>query len=109
MAKWEPVAETPQNTYYIDYDAIREDGNIRKLWSIRDYKQRSQSGAMSSRLREEFNCKEEKQKLLSLTTFSESMARGDVVLDVPNTGNDWENILPGSAAEVILDAICAKP
>ena len=107
-SEWVKVGESINgSSFYIDLETIRKDGNQRKVWSVRDFKQRDNNGQMSSRSRDEFDCKGERQRMLSLTTHDEPMTRGKTLLSGQVNG-DWADIPPGTVVETILKIVCAK-
>ena len=107
-AGWEEVGESStETTFYIDRATIRKDGNLRRMWSLTDLKQRDKNGEMSRRSKSEYDCKGERMRYLALSTHSESMAGGKTLL---NEGEEemWRAIPPGTAAEAILEMACAQ-
>jgi hypothetical protein len=79
MAEWVQYAETEQIVYYIDAATIRRDGNFRKVWLVQDLKQRQKYGAMSRRFLQEFDCKKERFRFLSISVHSGPMASGETL------------------------------
>ena len=106
-AGWEKVYTTATATHYVDRASIRKDGNLRRMWSLTDLKQRDKNGEMSRRSKSEYDCKGERMRYLALSTHSESMAGGKTLL---NEGEEemWRAIPPGTAAEAILEMACAQ-
>lgn len=109
LAKWVKV-DTAANgsfSYYIDPASIRKEGNFRKVWVIQDLKQRHEEGEMSRRSRDEYDCKEERRRILASSAHSDPMAGGLTLLsnDDPDT---WSAIPPGSMGETMLKRVCAK-
>ena len=112
-AEWVKVTENDKATFYIDLATIRKDGGFSKVWAIQDMKQRDKGGSMSWRALFEYDCKDERYRVLSSTTHSEAMAQGSVaqgnVVGPINTPNSlWEYIPPGIPAEKALRIVCAK-
>ena len=108
-AEWVNVGGSNMFNSYIDPATIRKDGNLRKVWSIQDLKQRYKNGEMSRRAKEEYDCQGERSRLLSLSFHSEPMA-GGTTLSSNNFENPdhWTQIPPDSAGEIILKIVCAK-
>jgi hypothetical protein len=108
-AGWVLVAQTNNIDSYIDPSTIRNDGVMRKLWVIKDLKQRNSSGWMSVRVRQEYDCKEERYRSLSSSLYAEPMAGGTVMfaqnLEKPDS---WIHIPPGTDAEAIMKTVCAR-
>ena len=106
-AEWVKVSETDGNFFYIDPATIRRDGNLRKVWTINDLKQRHKDGTMSRRALYEFECKEERHRLLSISAHSDPMASGKV-LEIDSEPDKWSYIAPNTPGENILRRVCAK-
>ena len=62
---------------------------------------------LSSKTQWEFDCKEEKLRILALTWFSGQMGSGKVVFSGSETGKG-EPIQPGSIAESLWKIACGK-
>jgi len=107
-AGWVEVAESKVLSLYIDPTTIRKDGNLRKVWEIQDLKQRNKDGELSRRARIEYDCKNERSRPLSLTTFSEPMANGMSLFQSRAESNQWDDIPPRSLAEAVLKIVCAN-
>jgi hypothetical protein len=106
-AKWLMYFEDKTITYYYDPATIRKDGNMRLVWRVQELKQRTADGEKSRRMRIEYDCKEERYKILSASTHSEPMAEGKA-LYAENRDNIWKVIPPASASEAMFKIVCAK-
>jgi hypothetical protein len=108
-AGWERVGESDTGIFYVDRATIRKDGNLRRMWSVEDLKQRNESGAMSRRLRYEYDCKGERSRILALSTHTEPMADGKTLyITTGDLNESWDEIPPGSAIEKLLATACAR-
>lgn len=107
-AEWVLVSESTNARLYIDPATIRREGTLRKYWKLTDLKVRDKDGDMSWRTRAETDCKEERERFTSLTTFSESMLGGRVTRtsDFPN--DEWRDIAPGTVMATVMRYVCAK-
>ena len=108
LAEWTRVETAGENTFYIDYTSIRKDGNRRAVWEIQDLNQRSTKGVMSRRSRNEYDCNAEKNRILSISVHSESMAGGETLASGTASAPTWGDISPGSPFDRILKIVCAK-
>jgi hypothetical protein len=104
---WEEVATTASGTFYVDRATLRKDGNLSKIWEITDNKQRTKNGSISSRMRNEYDCKNERYRFLALSTHPEPMAGGKPIF---SDGEDqmWTAIPPGSVSEMVMKIVCAQ-
>ena len=106
-AKWVMYFEAKTITYYYDPATIRKDGNMRQVWRVQELKQRIADGEKSRRMRIEYNCKEERYRILSASIHSEPMAEGKVIYSEIKD-NIWTVIPPASASEAMFKIVCAK-
>ena len=107
-ADWVQVAEREDMVLYIDPETIRKDGDLRRVWQIQNYKQRDKNGEMSSRVRIEYDCKQERYRMLSLNTRSGPMASGTSLFQSSSEDIQWRDIPPGNLVEIVLKIVCAK-
>lgn len=106
-AEWVFVAETDEDFFYIDPATIRKDGNMRRVWRLTSFKQPSKDGTLSHRDRSEFDCTQERYRILELSAHSEPMAGGKVTAIEKGDGL-WDEIAPGTPVEEMLNLLCAK-
>ena len=107
-ADWVKVAVAENgNTSYIDPTRVRKDGTFRKVWEIYDLKQRNKDGVMSFRFLMMYDCKDERFRFLSISTHSEPMAGGDLLLS-DNSLSDWNYVPPGSLVETKYNFACSN-
>lgn len=104
-AGWEEVYTTAEVTVYVDRATIRNDGNLRMMWSLINNKQRNKDGGMSLRMRNEYDCKGERRRYLALSGHAEPMAGGKVLFSHGENGT-WRSIPPGTADEAVLKIVC---
>lgn len=106
-AEWVEVSETDNSIYYIDPATIRKDGNLRRVWTIQDLKQRHKDGEMSRRGLYEYDCKEERFRILSISEHSDPMARGKTLFSDSEPGK-WIHTPPETPSQTMLRIVCAK-
>ncbi len=113
MAEWVEIAgsaegtdETEVITVYADPETILKTGNRVKIWSLTDYKiTEEESRATSARQKDEYDCKEKKQRILFIAFYSGHMGKGETIL-IDNERGDWQQPLAGSIDEAILEFAC---
>ena len=69
----------------------RSNGDITKSWKVQD----------------EFDCKDNKLRMLSYIAYSEHMGKGEIVPNDVAT-NQWEPVVPGSIGEALWKYACGK-
>ena len=107
IAEWTRVFDTDLTIFYIDLGTIRKDGRFRKVWEMQDQKIRHENGVLSSRYRIEYDCKEERNRILSFTSYSGSMGSGKDLITGSST-YPWNDIPPKTAFEGNLKIVCAN-
>jgi len=107
-AEWVEVTRgSNENVFYIDPATIRKEGNRRKVWGITDLKKAGFSGELSRKYRKEFDCKEERVRILNISAYSKSMGAGDVLV-IDNGIGEWQEIAPETVDETLLKRVCGK-
>lgn len=74
---WRQVAEKDIGKYYIDFDSIKNENGLVYYTDLVDFIEPFK-GDYSAISRYVVDCKNQNQKWLSITTFSESMGKGDI-------------------------------
>jgi len=112
-AEWTQSAGNDEVVIYVDRATIRRNGNLVKMWELKDFKtvQKSSSGAresyFSEKAQNEYDCKEEKMRLLAFSWFSGKMGTENVVFS-DSDPDKWEPIQPASVAETTWKIACGK-
>lgn len=106
MAGWVQVGEGASGKKtYIDPQTIKKDGNLRRVWVIVNFPTADKDGIHSRRVLDEYDCKGERWRALSLSLHSEPMADGRVINSY-NATSEWDYIPPGTIAETIFKFVC---
>lgn len=115
MAEWVEVGTTDGYLVYADPTSIHKVGDIVKMWSMLDYKiaieftlsLRSRIYVRSYRRQTEYDCKEEKQRILYVELLSGNMGSGETVFTA-HKEDDWIPILPGTTNLIFWKYACGK-
>lgn len=116
MAEWIYITETDdevadEDAYvvYADPDTIQRTLNIVKMWGIFDYRIVAKNGAKSEKRKVEYNCKQRKARMLSVSFHSKQMGRGVILatLNKKELNHHWEEVSPGSIVEASLKFACS--
>ena len=54
-AEWVKFAEIEQTVFYLDPATIQRNGNLRRVWQLRDWKVRNSDGQLSARILREYD------------------------------------------------------
>ena len=98
-------------TVYVDRDTIRRKGNLVKMWQLYDYKTvQTVAGdsLLSIQRYNEYDCTEERTRMLAYTWFSSNMGRGRVVYKTADE-QQWEPVVPRSIDRSLWKVACSKP
>jgi hypothetical protein len=97
-------------TVYVDPDTIRRKGDLVKMWQLYDYKTvQTVAGdsLLSFKRYNEYDCTEERTRMLAYTWFSGNMASGRVVYSTPDE-QQWEQVVPRSINRALWKVACSK-
>jgi len=109
-AEWEVVDKNDEGTTYIDPDTIRRNGGLVKVWTLHDYKTvRTSSGNSfwSVKGQEEYDCEEQRYRVLAWTGFSGNRGSGKAVSSNSTEGT-WQPVASESVGHVLWTVACAK-
>ena len=110
-AEWTAAGFNDEFIQYVDKATIRRDGNFVKMWDLADFKTVHKSAAghsfLSQKIQSEYDCKEEKSRILALSRFSGQMGNGKAVYLDSETGK-WYPVSPGSMEEILWKIACGK-
>jgi hypothetical protein len=97
-------------TVYVDPATIRRKGNLVKMWQLHDYKTvQTVAGdsLLSFKRYNEYDCVEERTRMLAYTWFSGNMGSGKVVYSTPDE-QEWEPVTPRSINRTLWKVACGK-
>ena len=89
------------STVYVDPDTIRRDGEVVKLWGLMDFKTIQTEPSpphLSVKSQREFDCVEERVRLLALTVFSGHLGSGNAVYSYTDSKDQVIAVEPDSVA-----------
>jgi len=107
-AGWNSVAESSSGTSYADPASISREAGTATIWGLFDYKdfQRMvEVGYFSQKYQAEFDCKQARVRVLTLSLHAEHMGVGKVIY-ADETPHDWEEIEAGSVNETLRKLAC---
>ena len=108
-AAWVEVAKsTTGDTFYIDFERIRQhSGNI-FYWVLSDYLKPTQLGTVSAVTYYQGDCKLFRYKRLSSHFYEVPMASGQPESINNNPADNWSYANPNSASEIFLNMLCSQ-
>jgi hypothetical protein len=109
-AEWLAIFENPQETIYTDPDTIRRKGEMVKMWLLFDEKTQGNVRSisyLSLKAQSEYDCAEERSRLLASTWFSGNMGSGKVVFS-SSDHDEWAPVEPVSLGRQLWKFACDK-
>lgn len=114
-AEWVDVAGKLEKgltvyTVYVDADSIQRKEDIVTLWALFDYMtiQSIVGGPwLSSKTRREYDCVEERVRLVGYMTFTGNMGSGEAVYS-NSSQSPWEPMAPDSIDRKLWEVACSR-
>jgi hypothetical protein len=112
-AQWAAVGENVDlDTIYVDIETIRRRGELAEVWVMTDSKLAKRfldtnTFYLSVRQLQQFNCDEERSRILNATWFSSNMGKGTMIDTLTKEGQ-WNPLPPGSVGRRLMEVICKK-
>jgi hypothetical protein len=107
-AGWEPLAQDNGSTSYADPATLVSNGAIATMWSLLDYKEFQRMvevGYFSQKAQAEFDCKEPRFRVLTLSLHAEHMGAGKVIY-ADEMPHEWEAVQAGTREETLWKRAC---
>jgi hypothetical protein len=106
-AEWVFVSKDDEagTTVYIDPDTIRRKENLVKMWLLYDRKAVEGYGSIKSQ--NEYDCAEDRHRLLGSSIYSGHMGQGRVVYNNFTEGK-WAPVVPDSRGQALWKYACGK-
>jgi hypothetical protein len=112
-AEWAFVGKTDDHSFFVDKSTKRKNGNIVKMWALRDYSSVQISGELkysSTVILYAYDCKEEAAAIVSISGYVGAMGSGNVVQTETHQQRewDWQPVIPGSIGRTQWEIACGK-
>jgi len=111
FADWARAGRTVEATIFFDQDTIRRSGYFVKMWTLTNFtKLESIEGRQyqSAKTQFEYDCKEERSRVLATTFYSLHNGAGPVTKSESSI-EPWYPIAPKTIAVKLLKIACGKP
>ena len=107
FAGWTEVGEgVSGNTYYIDYDTVKENNGYVYYWRLSNYLKPDQFGDLSAKVLREADCDiPRKSRALSGIFYKQPMASGNGDTETASS-DEWKYTAPNSVIELMTNAVC---
>lgn len=109
-AEWTMIQTSDNENVYVDFDTLQKSGNLVTVSTLNDYNFGQQKKELSTQFTELHDCKRKKFKALSMSYYSENMARGNLIeassFDEPEIA--WSDVVNDSVGELKTNIICSR-
>lgn len=112
QAEWKKLIDSPTFgglDVYVEPTSVRIDkgSGLVKMWILYDYKtgqEGFQVRYLSMKIQRQYDCKQERSRMLAQSLFGGNMATGDVIFE--STEGTWMPVGPGSIGQSLLKTAC---
>jgi hypothetical protein len=109
-AEWTMIQTGENENVYVDFDTLQRNGNLVTVSTLNDYYFSQQKKELSAQFTELHDCKHKKFKALSISHYSENMAKGNVI--EMSSFNEleiaWSDVVNYSVGELKANIICSR-
>ena len=107
LAGWTTVGRGPAGTVYYDRATLVENGELRRISELFDFKEKRPNGAQSQLMEVEYDCAKRRLRLLSVVSFPEPMGSGKGT-KMAREDDPWSEVKPGTIAATVLPRVCVS-
>jgi len=105
-AEWVKTGENASGVYYFDPATVFKEGDLRRVWQMRDLKVREKDGELSRFGQYEYDCKGELRRIRFLSTHDGPMTTGKTIVGQTAAGS-WSPVPSDTNAAVVLRFVCS--
>lgn len=109
-AEWTMIQASDNENVYVDFDTLQKRGDLVTVSTLNDYYFTQQQKQLSAQFTELHDCKHKKFKALSVSYYSENMAKGDVIetssFNEPEIA--WSDVVNYSVGELKANIVCSR-
>ena len=115
QAEWKKLIDSPTFgglNVYVEPTSVRIDkgSGLVKMWILYDYKS-GQEGYqvryLSMKIQRQYDCKQERSRMLAQSFFGGNMAKGDVIF-TESTEGTWMPVGPGTIGQSLWELACSN-
>jgi len=109
-AEWTMIQASDNENVYVDFETIQKKGDLTAVSTLNDYFSAQQKQELSTQFVELHDCRHKKFKVLSMSHYSENLAKGDVIeaLSFNEAEIDWSDVVNYSVGELKANIICSR-
>lgn len=110
-AQWVQIGGNESATAYADRTTSEKASNLVRMWDLLDFKtvQARPYGTpyLSQKTLQEYDCKEERARILDVLRYAENMGSGEVAR-VDSDSDEWKSVRAGSTLAVLREFACGN-
>ena len=105
-AEWVQYSESEEGErHYFDLSTVKGE-RVKRIWTRMEASTKNPSDWQSARALEEWDCPNERRRILQLETFLQSNLRQSK--DTHSGPFDWGYVAPGTIQETLFNKVCGK-
>jgi hypothetical protein len=105
-SNWVEFGQNEVGTFYFDRQTMRrEGGDIRRVWVLMNRDTPTETGALSSKVLEELDCRQGQRRILQIADYTGKMGTGSPQASRAQPGN-WSYPPPDTVAESLMTTVC---
>ena len=108
FAEWKKITIDDEKIYFVESDFIVPHlADRRMAKELHEFRNISQDGITSLRIRSEFNCKMKQTRILVMDKVAGEMGVGKII-SIQEKPTEWETIKKGDSRIDVLNFVCSK-
>ena len=104
---WINFSQNTVATFFYDPGSLKESEHYKTIWIMANYIKPTRSGEYSVLVKQKFDCKRARYKILRLKSHTLRNGRGPVITNYPKQ-TDWKMIVAGTPDSALKKIICWK-
>lgn len=111
QAEWTKVGQTSQATVFVDKQSLRRSGSMSKVWTLTNFATpdvTDRKTSQSAKSHFEFDCKEERSRVLAVYMYALPNGTGNVN-DAVSSVDPWYPLPPKSMNQRLWKIACGVP
>ena len=104
---WVHFSHNKVATFFYDPSSLREEKHYKRIWILANYIKPTRSGEHSVIVKQEFDCKRARYKIMKLKSHALKNGKGPVINEYPGQ-KQWRPIVSSTPDSDLMKIICLK-
>ncbi|OUV99528.1 MAG: hypothetical protein CBD16_08030 [Betaproteobacteria bacterium TMED156] len=104
---WINFSQNSVAAFFYDPGSLKKKNHHRTVWIMANYKNPTRSGELSVTVKQTFDCKRARYKILRLNSYPQKNGKGPVLTSYP-TQKNWKIIIAGTPDSDLMKIMCTK-